>query len=142
MTVRTHVLVVAVALGGVAFILGQLRHRRLSAKYAVLWLGLGSGALVVAVFPGILDAASRWLGIPYGGTTAFLVAIVVLTMLSVHYSREVSRLEERSRALAQEVALLRQRFGELESPAATRAPVGPAPAARHQATGEAGGPGR
>ncbi len=116
MTTRTHILVVLLALGSLGFIARQLRLRRLSAKYAILWLVLGSGGLVVAVFPGLLDTASRWLGIPYGGTTAFLAAIVVLVLVSVNYSRELSRLEERSRTLAQEVALLRQRCSELESP--------------------------
>lgn len=115
MTTRTHVLVILLALGGLAFIARQLRLRRLSAKYAILWLLLGSGALVVAVFPSLLDTASRWLGIPYGGTTAFLGAIVVLVLVSVNHSRELSQLEERSRALAQEVALLRQRCTDLES---------------------------
>lgn len=114
MTTRTHILVVILALGGLGFIARQLRLRRLSAKYAILWLVLGSGSLVVAVFPGLLDEASGWLGIPYGATTAFLGAIVVLVLVSVHYSRELSRLEERSRTLAQEVALLRQRCSDLE----------------------------
>jgi len=113
-TTRTHILVVILAFGGLGFIARQLRLRRLSAKYAILWLVLGSGALIVAVFPGLLDEASDWLGIPYGGTTAFLGAIVVLALVSVHYSRELSRLEERSRTLAQEVALLRQRCSDLE----------------------------
>jgi len=113
-TTRTHILVILVALGGLGFIARQLRLRRLSAKYAILWLLLGSAALVVAVFPGLLDTASRWLGIPYGATTAFLGAIVVLVFVSVHYSRELSRLEERSRTLAQEVALLRQLCSDLE----------------------------
>jgi len=115
MTTRTHILVILVALGGLAYMTRLLRHRRLSAKYAILWLVLGLGALAVAVFPELLDSVSRWLGIPYGGTTAFLAALVVLVLVSVHYSRELSRLEERSRILAQEIALLRQRCSELEA---------------------------
>lgn len=114
MTPRTHLLVILVALGGLAFIGRLLRHRRLSAKYAILWLALGTAGLAVAIFPGLVDAVSRWLGIPYGGTTAFLGAITVLVLLCMHYSWELSRLEEHSRKLAQEVALLRQRCTDLE----------------------------
>lgn len=115
MTTRTHVLVILLALGGLGFMARLLRRRRLSAKYAILWLVLGVGGLAVAVFPALLDSVSDWLGIPNGGTTAFLAAIVVLIGVSVNYSRELSRLEERSRTLAQEVALLRQRCSDLES---------------------------
>lgn len=114
MSTRTHILVVLVALGGLGFIARLLRRRRLSAKYAILWLGLGSVGLAVAIFPGLVDQVSDWIGIPYGGTTAFLGAITVLVLVCVHYSWELSRLEDRSRALAQEVALLRQRCSELE----------------------------
>ena len=125
MSTRTHILVVLVALGGLAFIGRLLRRRRLSAKYAILWLALGFVGLAVALFPSLVDRASRWLGIPNGGTTAFLGAITVLVLVSVHYSWELSRLEERSRVLAQEVALLRQRCAELEdASAATSAPGG------------------
>lgn len=114
MTTRTHLLVVLVALGGLAFIGRLLRRRQLSAKYAILWLALGGAGLTVAILPGVVDRFSRWLGIPYGGTTAFLGAITVLVLLCVHFSWELSRLEEHSRKLAQEVALLRQRCTELE----------------------------
>ena len=114
MTPRTHLLVVLVALVGLGFIARLLRHRRLSAKYAVLWLALGAAGLAVAIFPGLVDRVSAWLGIPYGGTTAFLGAITVLVLLCVHFSWELSRLEDHSRKLAQEVALLRQRCTELE----------------------------
>lgn len=115
MTPRTHALVILVALGSLAFIARLLRHRRLSAKYAILWLLLGGAALAVAIFPSLIDAPSRWLGIPSGVTTAFLAAITVIVLVCVDYSWELSRLEEHSRTLAQEVALLHQRCDALEA---------------------------
>lgn len=115
MTTETHILVILVALASLAFVARLLRRRRLSAKYAILWLLLGMAGLTVAVFPGLVDTPSRWLGIPSGVTTAFLGAITVLVLLCMDYSWELTRLEDRSRILAQEVALLRQRCTELEA---------------------------
>ena len=115
MTTETHILVVLVAVGSVAFVARLLRRRRLSAKYAILWLLIGFVALAVAIFPRLVDTPSRWLGIPSGVTTAFLGAITVLILICVDYSWELSRQEERSRALAQEVALLNQRCDDLEA---------------------------
>jgi hypothetical protein len=47
------------------------------------------------------------MGISYGPTTFFLGAITLLLLVVVHFSWELSRLEERTRLLAEELALLR-----------------------------------
>jgi hypothetical protein len=122
LTTQTHVLVVLVAVASLAFVGRLLRRRRLSAKYAILWLVLGGIALAVATFPGLVDTPSRWLGIPSGVTVAFLGAITVLILVCVDYSWELSRLEEHSRTLAQEVALLNQRCDALEASNQDRVP--------------------
>jgi len=53
-----------------------------------------------------------------------IAGIAVLTLLAMHFSWEVSRLEERSRAMAEELALLRAR---VEGEGASE-PTGPDPA--------------
>jgi hypothetical protein len=62
---------------------------------------------LLAVFPDALDRTSLWIGIAYPPTTLFLVAITLLLLVAVHFSWELSRLEERTRVLAEELALLR-----------------------------------
>ena len=49
------------------------------------------------------------LGVDYGPSAVFLGAIVFLLLVCMHLSWEVSRLEERTRTLAEELALLRRR---------------------------------
>lgn len=84
-----------------------LRRRQLKEKYAVLWLVLGLGMIVLAVFPGLLDISANLLGIQSGPNLLLFVAALVLLLVCVHLSWEVSRLEDRSRALAEEIGLLR-----------------------------------
>jgi hypothetical protein len=108
-TWQAHLLASLVALTSLFVIARSLRRRQLKASYAVLWLSLGTGMVLLAAFPRILDWVSLRLGITYGPTTLFLFAISFLVLLAVHYSRELSRLEERTRILAEEVALLRAR---------------------------------
>ena len=57
----------------------------------------------------VLDRISLALGIAYGPSAFFLFAIFFLMMVTAHLSWELSRLEEKSRRLAEEVALLRAR---------------------------------
>ncbi len=96
-----------VTLSSVLFILRLLRRHHLPARFALLWLSVGAVLIFLAAFPGVLDAASDWMGISYGPTTFFLGAITLLLLVVVHFSWELSRLEERTRLLAEELALLR-----------------------------------
>ena len=112
MSGRAHLLVLAVTLFNVAFILRLVRRRQLRAKYAILWLSIGLGLVGISASPALLDRLSVWLGISYGPTTFFLGAITLLFLVAVHFSWELSRLEERSRTLAEEIALLRAQAEE------------------------------
>jgi hypothetical protein len=104
---RGHLLVLLVTLSSVLFIVRLLRRHHLPARYALLWLSVGAVLVFLAAFPGVLDATSDFLGITYGPTTFFLGAITLLLLVVVHFSWELSRLEERTRLLAEELALLR-----------------------------------
>ena len=107
MTQRAHIFVLLVTLLNIAFIIRLLRRRELRAKYSILWLSVGVVLVVLAASPWILDRFSDWLGISYGPATFFLAAITLLFLIVIHFSWELSRLEERTRRLAEEVALLR-----------------------------------
>ena len=84
-----------------------LRRRQLREKYAALWLVVGLGSLVLAVFPGLLTAVSRPLGFAVPANLLFLLAVAVLTAICMHLSLETGRLESETQRLAEEVALLR-----------------------------------
>ena len=84
-----------------------LRRRQLREKYAVLWLGVGIAVAVLAVVPGLLDWAAVRLGVATPINLLFFLSTLVLLLVSIHLSWEASRLEEETRTLAEEVALLR-----------------------------------
>ncbi|MDQ3680165.1 MAG: DUF2304 domain-containing protein [Actinomycetota bacterium] len=92
-----------------AFMLRLVRRRQLHAKYSILWLSVGIVLVLLAASPSLLDRVSIMLGISYGPTTFFLGAFLLLFLLVIHFSWELSRLEDRSRTLAEEVAILRAR---------------------------------
>ncbi len=104
---RAHAFLAFVAALTFVFIARMLRRRQLKAKYAVLWLGIGVAMMLLALFPGLIDTLSAWIGISYGPATLFLGGLVVLLLIAVEFSWELSRLEERSRRLAEELALLK-----------------------------------
>ena len=86
----------------------MLRRHRLREKYAVIWF-------VIAIVRLHRRARSRRcsqrattaLGLQVPANLLFFVASLVLLMLTLQHSYELGRLEERTRTLAEEVALLR-----------------------------------
>lgn len=104
---RLGVFTLLVTLGAVVMILELVRRRQLREKYALLWLGVGAVMLMLSLGRPVVDWASERIGITYGPTVVFLFAILFLLGVVGHLSFEVSRLEERTRMLAEEIALLR-----------------------------------
>lgn len=87
------------------FIIDLLRRGVLKEKYAVLWLGVAGTALILAIFPGILEWITATIGVEVPANLLFFATIVVLVLVSVQLSYELSRHEAQIRRLAEEVAL-------------------------------------
>lgn len=84
-----------------------LRRRHLREKYALLWFCVALGALLLTVFPGLLDWAAELVGVEVPANLLFFAASIVLLVLSLQHSYELGRLEDKTRTLAEEIALLR-----------------------------------
>lgn len=84
----------------------MLRRHRLREKYALIWGVVALGALTVAAFPGLLAWATTAIGLQVPANLLFFVASLVIMVLTLQHSSELGRLEERTRTLAEDVALL------------------------------------
>lgn len=85
----------------------MLRRQRLREKYAVIWVVVAGVTVLLAVFPGVLVWAADLLGVQVPANLLFFGASMLLLVLTIQLSYEIGRLEERTRTLAEEVALLR-----------------------------------
>ena len=84
-----------------------LRRKHLREKYAITWVVVSLMTLFVAAFPAVLYWLSDLIGVVGPSNLLFFIASMVLLIISVHHSYELGRLEDRTRTLAEEVALLR-----------------------------------
>ncbi len=85
----------------------MMRRHRLREKYAVIWFFVALAVLVNAVFPALLAGLAELIGVELPVNLLFFLASLVLLMLTLHHSYELGRLEEKTRTLAEEIALLR-----------------------------------
>ena len=82
--------------------------------------------VVVAAVPGLLDWSAGRLGIYYEPTLLILLALGMLLLVVMHFSYELTRMENRVRTLAEESAIMRHRLAELEERLGVE-PAGPQP---------------
>ena len=117
----------------------MLRRQRLREKYAVIWVVVVGATLVLAIFPDLLTWAADALGVNVPANLLFFGAIMLLLFISIQLSYEIGRLEERTRTLAEEVALLRLQH-ERHHGRSARQPTDVAPRPEDPATDDPGPP--
>ena len=107
---------VAFAVFVLAVLIWMLLTKRLREKYAVLWLIIGVGMLVLTVFPDLLVWLSDWLGVQVPSNLLFVGALALLVGVTLHQSWELSTAEDETRRVAEEVAILRAEVDALSTP--------------------------
>ncbi|RAX17284.1 DUF2304 family protein [Pseudarthrobacter sp. AG30] len=95
------------ALAIVGLVAEMLRRKKLREKYAIWWLVVGIATLVLAAFPQLLDYVAQAVGVQLPSNLLFILSILMLLGVCLHLSWEISVVEEETRALAEEVAILR-----------------------------------
>ncbi len=100
----------------------RLRNSHMQERYATWWLVIAVVLLLVSIFPGLLKWISNLFGVVVPLNLAFFLAGVVILLMSLQFSVDLSRAAEKRRRLAEEIALLgaefedvRVRLSELES---------------------------
>lgn len=116
----TYALGIIAALLAMYAIVELMRRGTLRERHAVWWFVGGVLALLIAIFPDLLTAAAKLVGIVVPINLVFFVAIGLLFLVSLQFGAELTRIEEKLRALAEKSAFHEERLRELED-AETRA---------------------
>lgn len=102
-----HAIGLSVGIAILVILFELLRRRRMRERYALVWLAIGIGSVLIGVFPGLLGEATRAVGLVLPINLLFFVGLIVLLGLTSQLSYELGLAEDRTRALAEELALLR-----------------------------------
>lgn len=124
MTLTSYIFSIASAALALAVVIELLRRRLLRERHAIWWLFAGTLALIVGIFPATLDWASSLVGIEVPINLVFFVSIAILFLVCLQSSSELTKLESRTRTLADLIALQDLRIAELEGRAASDQPPG------------------
>lgn len=98
----------------VLLVFDMLRRKKIREKYAALWLVVGLSMLVLAAFPRLLEFVADILNVQVPSNLLFAMSIVLALGVCLHLSWEISVVEDETRVLAEEAAILRAQLDKLE----------------------------
>ncbi|WP_336787918.1 DUF2304 domain-containing protein [Paenibacillus sp. MMO-177] len=100
-----------ILLCGIAFaavVIRLLLRQRINTRNSVSWLLGTTAILIISANPDWIDRLADLLGIAYPPTLLFLLSTLVLLVVVLYQSIQISILNEKMRQLAQHVALTDQ----------------------------------
>jgi hypothetical protein len=114
MSFASYILGIVASLITLIVVIELLRRRQLRERHAVWWLIASVLALIAGIFPGLLEWLANLIGIGLPVNLVFFVSIAILVLVCIQHAAELTRLEAKTRTLAESVALLDLRTRELE----------------------------
>jgi hypothetical protein len=101
-----YVLGIVAPLLVLAMVIDLLRRGKMRERHAVWWLVFGLLALVGGIFPVLLEKLASLTGVQLPVNLVFFVAISVAFLVFLQHSSELTKLEAKTRTLAERVSLL------------------------------------
>jgi len=108
--VNIHVIqyvAIAGSLFFIASILFLISRRKLREEFSLLWLFFGLIFLGLSLWRRSLNIIAELLGIAYPPAAIFLILIIGIISILIHFSIAISGLTERVKILVQEVGMLK-----------------------------------
>lgn len=102
-----YIFAVTLSVLTIGFLFFLLRTRRIREKYAAIWIGLAVAVAVLGTFPRVAFWLADLMGVETPVNLLFTVGFVILLAVCIQLSANLTNLEERSRTLTEEIALLR-----------------------------------
>ena len=114
MTLTSYIFSIVSAAMVLVVVIELLRRRQLRERHALWWLIAGTLALVVGIFPETLAHAAGLVGVEVPVNLVFFVSIGTLFLVCLQHSAELTRLESKTRSLAEQAAIQDLRLRSLE----------------------------
>lgn len=104
---RVTVLSIAVSSALLLYILEMVRRRKLREEYSILWLFGSVIILILSLKQDWLVSIALTAGIAYPPSFLFLLGILFILLILIHFSIAISKLHMMNKKMAQEIALLK-----------------------------------
>lgn len=115
MSTFQYLLGILAALFTFGLVVELLRRRRLRERHAGWWLFAGIVAILVSVFPQVLSSVAGILGFEVPINLAFFASLLILFLVALQHSSELTKLEAQNRTLVERMIILELRQETIQS---------------------------
>lgn len=115
--IRLKILAVMTALVFIVLIINLVKKRVLKENFAILWMVVAFILTLLALNFNIVRFVSRLLGIYDPNNTLFFLSVILIFLMLLLFSIEISDLETKVKNLLQETALLKKKRDKKKEPA-------------------------
>jgi hypothetical protein len=105
MTELLKLFLLVCGLGFAATVVRLLIKKKISERNSIAWMSAAILILFLSAFPQMVDKLAEWLHVSYPPALIFLFSTLVLLLLVLFQSIQISMLNEKLKELAQRVAL-------------------------------------
>jgi len=111
----TQFIAIAVSVTLFLYILFLVRNKKIKEEYSLLWLSSSIVFIFFSIWRNGLEYFASLMGIAYPPAALFLILLLAIFLILIEFSINISKLAEKNKRLAQELALLKQKIEGLES---------------------------
>ena len=106
---RVTVLSICASAALLLYTLEMVRRRKLREEYSILWLAGSVVILVLSLKQSWLVSIALAAGIAYPPSFLFLIGILFILLILIHFSIAISKLHMMNKKMAQEIAMLKEK---------------------------------
>ncbi len=108
MSIKLQILIIVVILLAMLYIINHVRKKSIDFRYALLWLSVCLGVLVLTVYPKLLALLAKVLGIASPVNMLFFLGFCFSIVIIFTLSIALSNLTDKVKKMAQEIAIIRK----------------------------------
>lgn len=113
-TQTTQYIAIAVSISLFLYILFLVRNKKIKEEYSLLWLFSSFVFIIFSIWREGLEFFAKLMGIAYPPAALFLILLLAIFLILIEFSINISKLSEKNKILAQELALLRNELETLK----------------------------
>ena len=111
MNIRIQIIIAILIVVALSVIVNMIRKKGLELRYALSWLIVGVGVLILDIFPQLIEWIAHTMGIVSPINMLFFVGFCFSLCIIFVLTVAVSRMSIRIKELAQELALYKKKDG-------------------------------
>ena len=110
MSIKLQIIIGVIIIFALCVIINMIRIKRLELRYALAWLIVGVGVLILDCFPRLIDWIAKKIGIVSPVNMLFFFGFCFSLIIIFTLTMAVSRTSIRIKQLAQELALYEKKY--------------------------------